>query len=159
MASKRINTFTNIILPCLVFVATIVLAILLRPQETTALYWVNLVYGVILELIFFGWLCWVRTDSTEVSPLLSIMMGTYAAFYVTGGAICILVSGIVSLTTEVSVKWYVAALIVLTLLWLIPAALMAQADSTHAENQAQVADKREELLRRSAERRENARKK
>ena len=155
MASKNINILTNIVMPCVVYVATIGLFLLLMPAETTALYWINMAYLVILETIFFGWLVWLRADAREVTPMLAVIMGTYAAYYVVAGLICIIASAVVSLFTAVSVKWYIAAIVVLTVLWLIPAALMAQADSSHAERQAQVADKREELLRRSEERKKN----
>lgn len=152
MASKNINIMTNVVLPIVVYVATIGLFLLLMPAETTPLYWINMSYLVVLETVFFGWLVWVRADAREVTPMLAVIMGTYAAYYVAAGLICIIASAVVSLFTVVSVKWYIAAIVVLTVLWLIPAALIAQADSNHAERQAQVQDKREELLRRSEER-------
>ena len=153
MASKKINTLTNIVMSCVVYVVTIALALLLKPEEVTALYWVNMGYLVILETIFFGWLLWARTDSKEVTSMLLVIMGTYAAYYVSAGLVCIVVSALLSLVITVSVKWYVAALIVLTVLWLVPASLIAQVDSNHAERQEQVADKRAELLRQSEEKR------
>lgn len=155
MASKSINTLTNIVMPCVVYAATIGLFLLLMPEETTALYWVNMVYLILLETVFFGWLVWVRADAKEVTPMLAVIMGTYAVYYVSAGMACIIGSAVASLFVTVSIKWYIAALVLITILWLIPAALMAQADSNHAERQAQVPDKREELLRRSEERRKS----
>ena len=155
MASKSINTLTNIVMPCVVYAATIGLFLLLMPEETTALYWVNMVYLILLETVFFGWLVWVRADAKEVTPMLAVIMGTYAAYYVSAGMACIIGSAVASLFVTVSIKWYIAALVLITNLWLIPAALMAQADSNHAERQAQVPNKREELLRRSEERRKS----
>ncbi len=155
MASKSINTLTNIVMPCVVYAATIGLFLLLMPEETTALYWVNMVYLILLETVFFGWLVWVRADAKEVTPMLAVIMGTYAAYYVSAGMACIISSAVASLFVTVSIKWYIAALVLITILWLIPAALMAQADSNHAERQAQVPNKREELLRRSEERRKS----
>ena len=142
-------------MPCVVYAATIGLFLLLMPEETTALYWVNMVYLILLETVFFGWLVWVRADAKEVTPMLAVIMGTYAAYYVSAGMVCIIGSAVASLFVTVSIKWYIAALVLITILWLIPAALMAQADSNHAERQAQVPNKREELLRRSEERRKS----
>lgn len=153
MASKKINILANVVMPILVYAATVGLALLFKPEETTALYWVNMVYLIVLETIFFGWLFWVRLDSVEVTPMFSIIMGTYASYYLMAGMACIIGSAVFSLFVTVSMKWYIATIIVITLLWIIPAVMMAQADSTHAENQAQVQDKRAELLRKSEERR------
>lgn len=153
MATKQINTLTNVVMPIVVYLATIGLFVLLKPEETTALYWINMAYLVILETIFFGWLMWVRVDSEGVTPMLAVIMGTYASYYVAAGLICIIGSAVASLFLEVSIKWYVAVLVVITVIWFIPGTLVAQADSNHAQRQAQVADKREELLRRSEERR------
>lgn len=152
MATKHINILANIVMPCIVLLATPGLFVLLKPEETTALYWVNMSYLILLELLSFSWLVWVRADSKGTSPLLSIILGTYTGYYLAAGLICIIVSAIVSLFAAVSIKWYVAALVVITIIWMLPGVLIAQADSNHAERQAQVADKREELLRKSEQR-------
>ncbi|MBP5346225.1 MAG: hypothetical protein J6X31_02285 [Bacteroidales bacterium] len=39
-------------------VVTIVCFFLFQPEETTALFWINLVYTLLLEALFFGWLLW-----------------------------------------------------------------------------------------------------
>ncbi|MBR0310151.1 MAG: hypothetical protein IJQ97_04635 [Paludibacteraceae bacterium] len=152
MATKSINTLTNIVLPAVVLLATVGLFVLLRPEQTTALYWINMSYLLILEAIFFGWLLWARSDTKGTTSMLIVMLGNYAGYYLAAGLLCIIVSAVVSQFTTVSIEWYVAALIVITILWCIPAALTAQVDSNHAERQAQVPDKRAELLRQSEER-------
>lgn len=46
--------------PVLTIAATAAIFLLLMPDETSPLFWVNLGYTVVLESVFFGWWLWGR---------------------------------------------------------------------------------------------------
>lgn len=52
------NPFYTWLTPVLTGVVTIACFFLFQPEEPTALFWINLVYTLLLEALFFGWLLW-----------------------------------------------------------------------------------------------------
>lgn len=150
MATKKIRILSSVVLPILVLGATVGVCLLFQPAETTPLFWVNLVYGLILEAIFFGWMEWFRRPQEGTTPMLSMILGVYAGWYVLCGGLCILGSAIASFFIAVQLKWYLAALIVLTIAWCIPAFFIAEADSNHAERMEDAEERRQKLLHRNS---------
>lgn len=148
MATKKIRLMTAVVLPILVIGSTLGVALLFQPEEATPLFWVNLVYGILLECLFFGWMEWFRHPQEGTTSMLSMILSVYAGWYVLCGGVCILVSAIVSLFAVVQLKWYIASLIVLTVLWCIPAFFIAETDSNHAERMEDAQERRQKLLNR-----------
>ncbi len=135
MATKRISFMSNVIMSLIVYTVTISLYFIFMPDEPTALFWVNLVYTLFLETAAFGWLFWVKKgDTKDVSPMMSIIIGTYGVYYTIAGIAVMLVFSILSVAgVEIGIQWYIASILVITAVWIVPAFLMAEADSSHKQ--------------------------
>lgn len=125
--SNKINTFANVVMPAAVIAATVLMFFLFRPEESGALFYVNLCYTLLLEGVFFGWLGLLRGDN-GFSVAFRAAMGVCAFFYVMAGFGWMLLYGML-LSTVLALKWYIALIVIFTLIWLIVGALLAQADN------------------------------
>lgn len=125
--SNKINTFANVVMPTVVIAATVLLFFLFQPAESGALFYVNLCYTLLLEGVFFGWLALLR-GGDGFSVAFRAAMGICAFFYVMAGIGWMLLYGIL-LSAVLALKWYIALIIVFTLIWLIVGSLLAQTDS------------------------------
>lgn len=131
MATKPISLFARTIVPNLFVIATILLFFLFKPQDAGTLFYLNLVYTILLESIFFGWLQLLRSDSkVGVSPLLAVVLGNFALFYVVIGIGMMLLYSLV-LAPNLALKWYILMLAVTTLLWITVSILLTETDSDH----------------------------
>lgn len=128
--SKRINLFADYVLPLITVVVTVVLFFLFCPEEETALFYVNMVYAVVLEAIFFVWLNFGRKGSEDTSVVFRIVSGVLSGIYVFAGFVWMLLYGLL-LSDILSLKYYVAVIIILTLIWVIVGTLIAQTDSNY----------------------------
>jgi hypothetical protein len=135
--SSKITFVSGVVIPALVIVATVALFFVFGGQEKTALFWFNLCYTVALEAVFFGYLGIVRASSDKLTGAFYSIMGVWALYYVIAGVAVILLYS-VALSLFVPMKFYVAVVVVLTLLWLIVAGWVAETDSRHAEETAQL---------------------
>ena len=137
MATKNISRLTSIVLPAIVYVVTIALFFIIVQGEKSPIFWINLCFTLFLETAFFGWIIWVRKEDTnEVSPLLSVIIGTYGLYYVIAGVVVMVLFSILHYIwpdCTSLIWWYVAALLIITVLWMIPAVFMTHADSTHQQ--------------------------
>ncbi|MDR2026356.1 MAG: OST3/OST6 family protein [Prevotellaceae bacterium] len=130
--NKIINIIAGIILPVITVALTVTLFFMFRPENCTVLFRLNLGYTVLIEAIFFGYVnSLYRKIRTVSTPFLAVF-GIYSLYYVIVGAGLMLLYSL-ALSYFFSVKIYVAALIVLTLLWIIVSVLTAQTDSNYKE--------------------------
>ena len=137
--SKKINIIAKIILPVVVVIVTAALFLMFKPEKITALFYINLGYTVSLEVIFFGYLNLLYTKVKEFSTPFLAVFGVYALFYVIIGFICMLVYALL-LSNSVPIKFYIAALMILTLLWITLSVLTAQTDSHYKEGVKKLKD-------------------
>lgn len=137
--NDKINTFSNIVMLVVVIVATILLFFVFQPEKSGTLFYFNLFYTVLLETVFFGWLALLREGGKLFSVAFRAAMGVCALYYVVVGFGWMLLYGLL-LSTFVALRWYIAAIVVMTLLWLIVGSLLAQNDSGYKESMEQLAD-------------------
>lgn len=137
--NDKINTFANVVMPVIVILTTILLFFLFQPEGSGALFYVNLCYTVILEGIFFGWLGLLRMGGTNFSVAFRAAMGICAFYYVVAGFSWMLLYGLV-LSIFLALKWYIALIIVMTLIWLVVGSLLAQTDSNYKKSVEQLGD-------------------
>ena len=69
--------------PLLTVLITVLGFVLLRPEETTALYWINMSYLIVLETLFFGWFEVGRWKNTQTNYF-SVFWGVHALYYIAG---------------------------------------------------------------------------
>ncbi len=137
--NTKINTFANVVMPVSVIVITILLFFLFQPENSGALFYINLCYTVLLEGVFFGWLSLLRMGGNNFSVAFRAAMGICALYYVVAGFGWMLLYGLV-LSAMLALKWYIALIIVMTLLWLVIGSLLAQTDNGYKESMEQLAD-------------------
>lgn len=118
---------------------TLVLFFVFQPEESGTLFYFNLCYTLWLEVLFFGWLGLLRTGTREVSTVFRIVVGISAGYYVMAGT-CIMLLYSLLLSSTVGIRWYIATLVILTLVWLLLASLLAQTDANHHEKMEQLAE-------------------
>ncbi|MBO4777840.1 MAG: hypothetical protein J5588_05030 [Bacteroidales bacterium] len=148
MATKRISIISEVVLPIVIYVVTIALFFAFMPEEAGALFWINLVYTLFLETCLFGWLIWVRkSDTKDVSSLASIAVGMYGSYYIIAGvAIMVFYSLLVTLGVPIGLKWYIAILVIITLVWIVPAIFLVEADSTHKQNMEHLQQNNRQII-------------
>ncbi|MDL2314930.1 hypothetical protein LJC16_01585 [Bacteroidales bacterium OttesenSCG-928-C19] len=139
MSNKNINRITLYILPVVVFVITVVLFFMFKPEETTSLFYINLGYTLLLEAIFFGYFNLLHVDKKDASTVFFAVFGVYALYYVIFGAAWMLVYSLI-LSHFTVIKIYITVLLVVTLLWIILSLLTLLFDS----NYKQIEDKEKE---------------
>lgn len=130
--AKKINFIANVILPLVVIAITVALFIMFMPQETTRLFYINLVYTVLLEVVFFGYLNILQAKKNDLSVPFYAIFGIYSLYYIILGFGLMLVYSLV-LRFFTPDKIYIAALMVLTLLWIVISLLTAQTDSNYKQ--------------------------
>jgi hypothetical protein len=140
MSNKRIDIIANLILPILVITLTTTLFFMFRPKECTALFYLNTGYTIFLEAILFGYINLLYRKIKEFSTPFLAVFGIYALYYVIVGVSWMLLYSFM-LSHFFSLKIYIAALIVLTLLWIIMSVLTAQADSHYKETVDRLSDR------------------
>jgi hypothetical protein len=130
MPNNKINVIAGVLLPAVVIIMTAVLFFMFRPVETTSLFYLNLGYTIILELIFFGYLNVLYSKTREFSTPLFAIFGVYSMYYIIVGVIWMLLYSL-ALSYFLPIKYHIAVLIVLTLLWIIVSVLTAQTDANY----------------------------
>ena len=132
MSNKKINTIANIVLPIVVIAITVALFFMFKPQEITALFYINLFYIVFFEAIFFGYLNILHIKTDGLSTPFFAVFGIYSLYYVIVGFGWLLLYSL-GLSYFIPLKIYIAVLMVLTLLWIIISVLTAQTDSNYKQ--------------------------
>ncbi|MDR1406544.1 MAG: hypothetical protein LBJ23_00685 [Tannerella sp.] len=130
MSNDKVNIIARFILPVTVIVATETLFIMFRPETPPPLFYLNLGYTILLEAIFFGYIDLSYRKITTFSTPFPAVFGIYSLYYVIIGASWMLLYSL-ALAPLFPINIYIAALIVLTLIWIVLSVLTAQVDSHH----------------------------
>lgn len=139
MANKGIGFNTKLVMPVLVIITTLVISLVLKPAETTALFWVNLGFGLLWEFIFFGWMALSRSNTSAVSSVFKAVSGGMSLYYVFISFIVMLVYSI-GLSDTIHIKWYICILVVLTLIWYVLGSFVAHYDNSFSAGQEKLND-------------------
>ena len=141
MANSKITIFSAVAVPLIVIAATAVLAFVWSDVgPKSSLFWVNFGYGLMLEMIFFGYLAMVRKGLTSFTGAFYSIMGVCAVYYIAAGLL------LIGLSSLITLKLYITAIIILSLCWLIIGALIAETDSLHKKDVDVTKDKNRRLM-------------
>lgn len=138
--SNRISVLSGKVLPIATIVVTAVLFLLFMPAEPTALFWCNMCYTIFLEAVLFGWISLIRSNADGVSRWLGVILGTFSVYYVALGAVFMVGYSLLAVSGVCDFSWriYLAVVLVLTLLWVIPAMFVAEGDAAHEAKQTKL---------------------
>ena len=117
--------------------------VLLRPEETTALYWINMSYLIVLEALFFGWFEVGRWKNTQ-TDYFSVFLGVHALYYI---AASLLWMGLYSLLLYrwASLTVYGIGIGVLTVGWLITLSIVGRQDAAYNDQQTRLEENTQDV--------------
>jgi len=145
MAAKKINVITFVILPVLVAVTTIVLFFLFKEDNSGKIFYINLLYTIVLETLFFIFLAFSKKPRNSFSGAFLSIIGVNMFIYIILGALWMIVFTYL-LTTILSLKIYVTVIVLLTLIWIILSVLITKTDADFKETVNELTDSQNSLL-------------
>lgn len=141
MSSSKISFVSGVVIPALTVIVTVVLFFVFSGQgDKSSLFYFNMCYTVVLELVFFGYLSFARSGTDTVTGAFRSVMGIYSLYYITTGLVVILIYSL-AISHLLPIKFYVAAIVVITLVWLILGALIAEVDTKHQQDAQQTMER------------------
>lgn len=140
MANSKISLITGVIIPVIVVITTIAMFFVWTNEERSALFYLNLSYTVLLELLFFGYIRFMRMGVTHFTGAFYSIMAVWSIYYIIVGFLVMLLSW------ALPIKFYITLLVIITLFWLIVGALVAQTDSDHKEDMELTEQKNKKLM-------------
>ncbi|MGP1539030.1 hypothetical protein [Bacteroides pyogenes] len=157
---KSDNIFYGWLTPLLAFGITLSGFILLKPDEPTAVYWINMVWLFFLEGLFFVWLRWGHAEVKKVNnqtPYFRIFLGVSTLYYIAAGVLWMVyyffvgthpgrklmcihfdLPEILDAFPEMSVRLYLFGILVLTVLWVVVASIVGRRDAAYNTQQTQL---------------------
>ena len=151
------HPFYTSLTPLLAIGVTLLGFFLLKPDEPTALYWINMGWLVALEMLFFVWLRWGHFDSRAMegqTVYFRIFLGSETVYYIlacVAWMIFFFICGtkvgrtllcihfnlpdILDTWPEMSLRIYLFGILALTVLWIVIASVMGRHDMTYNAEQ------------------------
>ena len=122
----------------LTIVVTILGFFVFAPEEMGALFYVNLVYAVVLEGLFFGWFHMgkLKSDAAQ-TPYFKVFVGMHTLGYIIVSLLWMLVYSL-WLSETVSLKVYVLVIAVLSLIWIVLASIIGRQDTAYHAQQIEL---------------------
>ena len=107
MANSRISFVSNILIPILTGIITLVLFLLFRPENAGALFYTNMIYTLLLEGFLFGFLSLLQKESKNISGAFYSIISVGAIYYIIFGSGWMIAYSLL-LTAILSYKVYIA---------------------------------------------------
>lgn len=151
------NPFYSWLTPVLAVGVTLLGFMLLRPEDPTSLYWINLAYSICLEVLFFVWLRWGRISSRSVDEqtiYFRVFLGVGTLYYIIAAVLWMVfyflcgtrtgqqllaihfdLPDILATWPEMSIRIYLFGILGLTVLWIVIAAIVGRHDVAYNTRQ------------------------
>jgi hypothetical protein len=151
------NPFYAWLTPILAVGVTILGFLILKPEEPTAVYWINLIYSLCLVVLFFIWLKWGRWSSRSVDEqtlYFRVFLGVGTLYYIIAAVVWMLffllwstetgqklltihlgLSKLLAALPEPSVNIYLLGILLLTVLWIVIASIVGRHDVVYNTQQ------------------------
>lgn len=140
--NKTINLFSDVLAPLAIVAVTIALFFTFQPEEPGTLFWTNMVYSVILEIILLAYIVWLPARGDSVA--LKWMFGVYSVIYVCIALAWMLIFSIL-LCHWVSIKVYFSVIAILTVLWILISAQSLKVDKNNETSTAILMENRKNM--------------
>ena len=142
--NKTINLLSDVLAPLAVVIVTIALFFTFQPEEPGTLFWTNMVYSIVLEIILLAYIVWLPAHGDSVA--LKWMFGVYSIIYVCVALAWMLLFS-VFLFHWLSVNVYFAGIAILTVLWILISAQSLKVDKNHEVSTSILTDNRRSIDR------------
>ena len=125
----KTNPFYTWLPGLMTVVVTILGFLVFAPEEPTALFYVNLVYVVLLEVLFFGWFHMGKLKSDQAqTPYFKVFVGMHTLGYLVVSLVWMLIYSLL-LSEKVDFKVYLLVIVILSLLWIVLASIIGGQDT------------------------------
>ena len=124
MANSRISFVSNILIPILTGIITLVLFLLFRPENAGALFYTNMIYTLLLEGFLFGFLSLLQKESKNISGAFYSIISVGAIYYIIFGS---------GWMIAYSYKVYIAVHSIIFLLFIIVGSIVTRTDNSYHE--------------------------
>jgi magnesium-transporting ATPase (P-type) len=136
----KTNPFYTWLPGLMTVVVTILGFLVFAPEEPTALFYVNLVYVVLLEVLFFGWFHMGKLKSDQAqTPYFKVFVGMHTLGYLVVSLVWMLIYSLL-LSEKVDFKVYLLVIVILSLLWIVLASIIGGQDTHYHAEQTQLED-------------------
>lgn len=128
-------------LPGLMTVVVTVLGFLVfLPEEPSKLFYVNLAYLVLLEVLFFGWFHMgkLKSDAAQ-TPYFKVFVGMHTMGYLVVSVLWMLIYTIF-LRDKVDLKVYLLVIGGISVIWVVLASILGSQDTQYHAQQTQLED-------------------
>ncbi|MBQ5625699.1 MAG: hypothetical protein IIU96_01505 [Paludibacteraceae bacterium] len=128
-------------LPGLLTVVVTVLGFLVfMPEEPSKLFYVNMAYLVLLEVLFFGWFHMgkLKSDAAQ-TPYFKVFVGMHTMGYLVVSVLWMLIYTIF-LREKVDLKVYLLVIGGISVIWVVLASILGSQDTQYHAQQTQLED-------------------
>ena len=132
MANSRISFVSNILIPILTGIITLVLFLLFCPENAGALFYTNMIYTLLLEGFLFGFLSLLQKESKNISGAFYSIISVGAIYYIIFGSGWMIAYSLL-LTAILSYKVYIAVHSIIFLLFIIVGSIVTRTDNSYHE--------------------------
>ena len=136
----KTNPFYTWLPGLLTIVVTLLGFLVFAPEEPGKLFYVNMVYLVVLEGLFFGWFHMgkLKSDAAQ-TPYFKVFVGMHTMGYLVVSLLWMLIYT-VFLSEKVDLKIYLLVIGVLSLIWIVLASIVGSQDTQYHAQQTQLED-------------------
>lgn len=136
----KTNPFYTWLPGLLTVVVTLLGFLVFAPEEPGKLFYVNMVYLVVLEGLFFGWFHMgkLKSDAAQ-TPYFKVFVGMHTMGYLVVSLLWMLIYS-VFLSEKVDIKVYLLVIGILSLIWIVLASIVGSQDTHYHAQQTQLED-------------------
>ena len=136
----KTNPFYTWLPGLLTVVVTLLGFLVFAPEEPGKLFYINMVYLVLLEGLFFGWFHMgkLKSDAAQ-TPYFKVFVGMHTMGYLVASLLWMLIYS-VFLSEKVDIKVYLLVIGILSLLWIVLASIIGSQDTHYHAQQTQLED-------------------
>ena len=136
----KTNPFYTWLPGLLTIVVTLLGFLVFAPEEPGKLFYVNMVYLVVLEGLFFGWFHMgkLKSDAAQ-TPYFKVFVGMHTMGYLVISLLWMLIYS-VFLSEKVDIKVYLLVIGILSLVWIVLASIIGSQDTHYHAQQTQLED-------------------
>ena len=124
----------------LTVVVTVLGFLVFMPEEPSKLFYVNMAYLVLLEVLFFGWFHMgkLKSDAAQ-TPYFKVFVGMHTMGYLVVSVLWMLVYTFL-LADKVDLRIYLLVIGVLSVIWVVLASILGSQDTQYHAQQTQLED-------------------
>jgi hypothetical protein len=136
----KANPFYTWLPALLTIVVTVLGFLVFAPEEPGKLFYVNLVYLIVLEGLFFGWFHMGKLKGdADQTPYFKVFVGIHTMYYLLVSIVWMVIYT-AFLSEKVDLKIYLLVIAIISLIWIVLASIIGRQDTHYHAQQIQLED-------------------